>query len=91
MTHMHLKKKNEETIVTVFDFFQSFIEYDIPMIAPFVKQLTDMTLEFIVDPGLKKQTKICAINFLNVLIETQKAVCFSLFLFPHITILISLI
>lgn len=37
--------KNEETIVTVFDFFQSFIEYDIPMIAPFVKQLTEMTLE----------------------------------------------
>ena len=27
-----------------FDFLQSFIEYDIRMIAPFVKQLTDMTL-----------------------------------------------
>lgn len=65
--------QNEETVTTIFDFFQSLIEYDIPMITPYIKSLTEMVLEFISDETLLNPTRICAMNFLNVLIETQKA------------------
>lgn len=65
--------QNEETVTTIFDFFQSLIEYDIPMISPYIKDLTVMVLEFIRDASLMNPTRICAMNFLNVLIETQKA------------------
>jgi hypothetical protein len=36
--------QKEETVTAVFDFFQSIIEYDIPMISPYIKSLTEMTL-----------------------------------------------
>lgn len=65
--------QNEETVTTIFDFFQSLIEYDIPMVTPYIKNLADMVLEFISEPNLLNPTRICAMNFLNVLIETQKA------------------
>lgn len=65
--------QNEETVTTIFDFFQSLIEYDIPMITPYIKNLAEMVLEFISDVNLQNSTRICAMNFLNILIETQKA------------------
>jgi hypothetical protein len=43
------------------------------MLGPHMKNLADMTLEFIADATLLSPTRICAMNFLNVLIETQKA------------------
>jgi hypothetical protein len=36
--------QKEETVTAVFDFFQSVIEYDVPVISPYVKSLTEMTL-----------------------------------------------
>ena len=85
----------------MFDFFQSIIEYDIPMISPYIKNLTEMILnvkhemrnkrknrknnnfktklkfisfKFVTDSNLKNSTRVCAMNFLNCLIEIQKAV-----------------
>lgn len=65
--------QNEETVTKIFDFFQSLIEYDIPMVTSYIKNLALMVLEFIADTTLLNPTRICAMNFLNVLIETQKA------------------
>jgi len=64
--------QHEETLRLIFDFFQSLIEYDID-ISLYVKSLAEMVLEFILDVTLKNPTKVCSMNFLNVLIETQKA------------------
>lgn len=64
--------QNEEILRSVFDFFQSLIEYDID-ISMYVKHLAEFCLEFILDQTLKNPTKVCAMNFLNVLIETQKS------------------
>lgn len=43
------------------------------MITSYIKNLSLMVLEFIADTTLLNPTRICAMNFLNVLIETQKA------------------
>ena len=43
------------------------------MISPYIKDLANMVLSFIADSSLQNPTRICAMNFLNVLIETQKA------------------
>ena len=64
--------QTEETLRAIFDFFQSIIEYDID-ISSYIKHLADMVLAFISDATLKNPTRVCAMNFLNVLIETQKA------------------
>ena len=63
--------QQEETLRSVFDFFQSIIEYEID-ISMHVKPLADMVLEFILDTTLRNETRVCAMSFLNVLIETQK-------------------
>jgi hypothetical protein len=39
-----------------------------------VKKIKIFFLKFITDANYKNPTRICAMNFLNVLIETQKAV-----------------
>ena len=64
--------QEEETLRAIFDFFQSIIEYDLD-ISSYIKHLGDMVIEFITDRNLKNPTRVCAMNFLNVLIETQKA------------------
>lgn len=43
------------------------------MVTPYIKNLAEMTLGFISEESLLNPTRICAMNFLNVLIETQKA------------------
>ena len=62
--------QNEETVTTLFDFFQSLIEYDIPMLGPHMKNLADMTLEFIADETLKDSIKTeYAAEVFNLIID----------------------
>lgn len=65
--------QNDETVTGVFDFFQSIIEYDLPVMTPYVKPLTEMTLNFVSDSTLKNTTRVCAMSFLNIIIEIQKS------------------
>ncbi|CAF0848327.1 unnamed protein product [Brachionus calyciflorus] len=65
--------QQEETITSVFDFLQILVEYDIPLVSGYIKTMAEMTLSFISDNTLLNPTRICSMNFLNILIETQKS------------------
>jgi hypothetical protein len=63
----------ENSVSAMFDFFESLVEYDIPMITQYMKNLTELILSFVVDESLEKSTRVCALSFINVLIEVQKS------------------
>lgn len=65
--------QSEEAITSVFELFESFVEYEIPFIANYAKSLTFIVLTIVSDSSLLSSTRITFMNFLNVLIETQKS------------------
>lgn len=42
--------------------------------SPYLATLVDMVLKMISDNNLAFSTRVCALNYINFLIETQKAV-----------------
>lgn len=65
--------QEKETSTCIFDFFQSLIEYEIDVMSPYLATLVDMVLKMISDNNLAISTRACALNYINFLIETQKA------------------